>query len=442
MLRRPYPGAWYADGLPSGEHVVLTPGQPLETHVGPVPLPPGEPWGPQFTKISPTKDRFAGHAHSANQTTALEYLFTARRWWARPTATGRIVYDPHGNILDTQPAGYGYFDTEKNEPVSRIETYQPFHGLNSWCKVGSLYIGQGHEGGVHVWDGAVLRVLDTGPCQEITAHEDGDAVTVSYRKDGFGCWIVDTTFAELRALPPVAVPPIVVPPVIPPEPSPMAIPDEEDFVRATADAHPELLARMRTSSHATDALRDRLGEDDPAVRAGEVATDALKGQLCRVIVWGLSRRNANWGLLRKDGGAGAVRPDGVRHATDVAFWKPDGKVVDILSDYDVGWANRDGDFQPADRWVAPLFEPDGEVSEPPPVDPPGGPIDLTPWLQRLANAEAGVQQAMRNVVILDGRLLAAEATIKKLEARPVGSPWNGGKLVITGITLDVDPESP
>lgn len=63
-----------------------------------------------------------------------------------------------------------------------------------------------------VWDGTVLRVLDTGSCNEINAHAEGELVAVSYRKNGIGCVIWQTSFEELRALP---VPTIVVDDILP-----------------------------------------------------------------------------------------------------------------------------------------------------------------------------------------------------------------------------------
>jgi len=439
MTRTELPGALFVDAWPDGEVVALVPGSHLETHVGRVAFPRGEIHGPLFLDSTIAHGfAFAGLAHD---TDGLMLAWHASHGWVPgpPYVSGRGVYDLAGHWRDALPAGY-QFVNDAGVPVSRIDTYGPTHGLSERVEVDGLVIGQGHDslfptgrGGVHIWDGVQHRQLDDGVCFFLKRRRIGDRVTVSWIKSGTGAVIWRGTLAELRAQPrstykpDVVVPPIVIPPVVPPEPSPMAVPDEEAFVREIAEAHVALLERMQTSSHATDALRERLGEDDPAVRAGEVATDALKGQLCRVIVYGLSQRNANWGLLRKDGGAGVVRADGVRHATDVAFWRSDGKVVDVLSDYDVGWNNRDGDFQPPDRWVAPLFEPDGEVSEPPPIIPPIIPPVVPP-------AGADVLSELRRLATWNVTL---EARVSKLEQRTSSSI--GSKLVITGITLDVVP---
>jgi len=432
MTRTELPGALFVDAWPDGEVVALVPGSHLETHVGRVAFPRGEIHGPLF--LDSTIVHGFGFAGLAHDTDGLMLAWHASHGWVPgpPYVSGRGVYDQAGHWRDALPAGY-QFVNDAGVPVSRIDTYGPTHGLSEWVEVDGLLIGQGHDslfpngrGGVHVWDGTSHRQLDDGVCFFLKRRRIGDRVTVSWIKSGTGAVIWRGTLAELRALPrstykpDVVVPPVVVPPV-PPEPEPMPVyPDEEAFVRDIAEVHPALLERMQTSSHATDALRERLGENDPAVRAGEVATDALKGQLCRVIVYGLSQRNANWGLLRKDGGAGAVRADGVRHATDVAFWKPDGKVVDILSDYDVGWANRDGDFQPKDRWVSAMFEPDGDTA---PVDPPDVPPVIPP----------GVPPGD-----WDARVRALEARVTALEKRPVGVAV-AGKFVVTNITLEVDP---
>jgi hypothetical protein len=215
----------------------------------------------------------------------------------------------------------------------------------------------------------------------------------------------------------------------------MSVPNEEDFVRATVEAHPALLTRLQASSTATDALRKAKGNDDPSVLAGEVTTNDIKGKLCRVIVYALAQRDARWGLRRKDPSSQhATRSDGVHHATDVAFWKPDGKVVDILTDYGPTWRNDADDFQPADQWIAPLPEPDADT---PPVengdDPPTGRT-----LEDLWTFVVKLEQFHNNRLdTIDTRSSLLADRVKVLEQRPGGG--FSGKLVITGVTLDVEP---
>jgi hypothetical protein len=220
MTRTEYPHGLFVDALPSGEFVLLVVGSHLETHFGRVDLPPGEAYGPMFLKLSPTRDRFTGLAHDTVNR-LWEYVF--RPGWHPidgPTS-GRVVYDRHGNLRDELPAGYQYFDDGADQPVSRHVTYGPMHGLSEWAKVGALVIGQGHEaGGVLVWDGAALRVLDTGHCTFLNVHADGELVAVSYVKARVGAVIVQTTLTELRALP--RYQPLI---INPPEPEPIPVPE-------------------------------------------------------------------------------------------------------------------------------------------------------------------------------------------------------------------------
>jgi hypothetical protein len=376
LKRTEYPGAWYVDALPSGERVLLYPGSHLETHAWRVELPTGETFGPQFLKLSPTKDRFFGHAHDIDRPTLYEYLFGAGgRWSAVPTATGRAVYDTHGNILDTLPAGYGYFDIDDNRPISRIETYEQRHGLNNWSHVGALLIGQGHDaGGVLVYDGFVLRVLDTGPCSEINTHLDGTAVAVSYRKDGMGCVIVQTTLAELRALPPYQ--PLIVPPIVPPPPpEPKPVPERK---------HLDVVQRV-----AATLLYEQ--------------TLAYAWKLTTGVAWAL--KDEGCGLHQRPAGGENVMPVGDEFYGASRVMYPDGDLYKVVSDAGPNGENgatwdREKSIEPS-RY-RPAIEPAG--SAPPAPEPTFTLIDTSRLEAILA---ALINQAT-----------ALEARVKELEARP------------------------
>jgi hypothetical protein len=304
-----FPGAWYGDALPSGEFAVLVPGKPLQTHAGPVALPEEDKaFGPTFLKISPTKDRFFGCKHAGVGAPVLfEYLFLPRQWWAHPTATGRAVYDTHGNILDTLPAGYGYFDTDLNIPISRIQTYEQKFGLNNWCKVGSLYIGQGHDDGgvLVVLPGSIPRVLDTGPCSEINAHRDGDAVAITYRNDGVGILLWQTTLAELGALPLKGEPP----PPPPPPPEPKPVPERKHF---------DVVQRV-----AATLLYEQ--------------TLAYAWKLTTGVAWAL--RDEGCGLHQRPAGGENVMPVGDEFYGASRVMYPDGELYKVVSDAGDGGEN-------------------------------------------------------------------------------------------------------
>jgi hypothetical protein len=202
-------GAWYGDALPSGEWVAQVPEHPLHTHAGSVPLPPGESWGLQFLTIGES-GKFAGLAHDLGHT--WEWDGT---WHDRGYVSGRCAY-VRGELKD-MPHGVGFVNDD-GELVSYITSYQPKNGISSWSETAGLQIGQGHDvGGVLVYDGSQLRVLDTGPCNEIKAHRDGELVAITYRKDSVGIISNVWTLAQLRALPVLETPPPPPPPPPPPE---------------------------------------------------------------------------------------------------------------------------------------------------------------------------------------------------------------------------------
>ena len=205
MTRTFYPGAWYADALASGARAVLFPASHIQTHLGRVDLPPAD--QPLYHRITDVGGTFkiAGQAHHSPRT--LEWINGT--WWDRPPACGvsPVIYDHAGNlhISNCGPVGSQGFRyvADDGRIVTGDQSYGPLHGLSEWSAYGGLLIGQGHAaGGCLVWDGTVLRVLEPGDCRFIRVQGHGVNVAISFVKPD-GAVIVQTTIAELRALPKV-----------------------------------------------------------------------------------------------------------------------------------------------------------------------------------------------------------------------------------------------
>lgn len=148
----------------------------------------------------------------------------------------------------------------------------------------------------------------------------------------------------------------------------MIVPNLSDVASSTFHAYPAEIAALRQVCDETDRLRDSFGEDDPRVQAGEVHANNLKGAFTRKIAWACHQHDPRFGLRRKTTGQLATRPsDGLTHSTDALMWRDTGNIVDVMSDRDVSWIQKDDDTQPLDQWVEPL--PEGTPA-PPPVDPP------------------------------------------------------------------------
>jgi hypothetical protein len=393
VIRTPYPGAWSLDALPTGQWVALYPGSHLQTHWGRVALPPDEPFGVLFLQFSPTKDRFAGLAHSARTPLTLWEYVVGIGWRSSRTAVGHVVYDPHGNLLDTLPAGYQFFNEATQQPVSRIETYGPRHGLSEWVAVGDLLIGQGHDsafpadnGGVRVWDGSVHRTLDVGRCTDISRHLDGEAVALSYVRAGEGGIVVQTTRAELRALPPVPQRPIIItPPVKEPDPMPDALlaPNEKATVERVIREHPEI-------DLTTDATRERILDHIVAALGGKP--------------WGRKAEKKNGDDLNTD---------------VIAFLRPDNRfeMYDVIANGEAFWKGpRFGPtVQGTNGWWAParpVMVDDGDPDDP-------DVIEIEPDLPTLAELTVAVALLATKVATLEAQhaqLLAA------LEARTIPPP--------------------
>jgi hypothetical protein len=335
--------------------------------------------------------KFVGLAHD---TAGKMLQWTATQGWVAGPAFvfGRGVFDNSGIFRDTVPAGYQFLN-DSGVPVTRIDTYGPKNGLSEWSETGGLQIGQGHaDGGVLVWDGANLRVLDTGYCIFIRVHRVGEFVAISYAKSGVGAVIVQTTLTELRALPIVGTTapnpgtPPVVPPVTPkPEPPPVTLiaPDGIEAVRAAMRAHPEI-------NPLDDAQRGRIID---------FAAAALNAPLPKD-VWGRKSRNSQGTDLNTDG-LTYMRPDGLFEIYDAISGGDGSATWDGFGPFRMG---ENGYWVPA---VPVVSAPPGPGSATPPVPTPEPVPETTPPdLDVIGNILAGMLTVVQ----------ALDAVTKRLDA--------------------------
>lgn len=228
MTRHFIDGGWYGEYLPSGEWCAIIPHVECRTHLGPVALPPGEAFGPGFVRCTNMDGfRFAGQAHDTLDPAGWEW-FADGTWRAHPppcVGVNPLIYDLNGmlHLSDGSVGSQGYrYVTPENVIVSGDATYRLAVGqtaIYEYTDVGGLLIGQGQEGGVVVWDGAVLRLLEPGDCRFIRANRANDVVALAFTRPD-GVVLMLTTMAALRALPPVVTPEPPEPTPVPPEPEP------------------------------------------------------------------------------------------------------------------------------------------------------------------------------------------------------------------------------
>jgi hypothetical protein len=252
MTRTVIAGAWYGDYLPSGAFCATVPRSHIQTHLGIVPLPPGESFGigyPRCTDIGGF--RFAGQAHDTLNPAAWERIGASWRAIAPPClGVNPTIYDALGVLhsSDGSVGSQGYrYCTPANVLVTGDATYGPFHGLFEYTQLADdLWIGQGADDGTGVrvlqltLDAAAravwtLRQLELGTCTFVRANRVDETVAIAFSKPE-GVHLVMTSMAELRALPIVATTPKPPPvdPVKPKEPlpvfEPIRLPDEAQAI--------------------------------------------------------------------------------------------------------------------------------------------------------------------------------------------------------------------
>lgn len=246
MIRTLIFHAWYGDHLPTGEWCATVPGAGLQTHLGLIPMPPGETFGIGYPRCTAVDGfRFAGQAHDTLDPAAWEWS-PSSGWTAHPppcTGVSPVIYDRNGvlHLSDGSVGSQGYrYVNAANQIVSGDATYGPFHGLFEYTALSDdLWIGQAayDGGGVQVWDGAVLRQLELGDCRFVRATREGETVALAFTRPE-GVVLITTTMAELRALPPVVTPEPPTPPDPTPAPEPTPEPKPEPPVPPTPEPKP------------------------------------------------------------------------------------------------------------------------------------------------------------------------------------------------------------
>jgi hypothetical protein len=225
MNRQVVGGAFYGDHLPDGSWVTIVPNVHFLTHIGIVPLPPGEPWGvgyPRCTNVGGF--RFAGQAHTTVNPSCWEYNGAWIAYHEPCPGVSPVIYDNNGLLhrSDGSVGSQGYrYVTPQNVIVSGDATYGPFNGLSQYTDLGdSLWIGQAQDiEAVLLWDGTHNRLLETGSCTFVRANRAGDAVALAFSRPE-GVVLITTSMSELRGLPIWHAPTPPEPTPIPPNPEP------------------------------------------------------------------------------------------------------------------------------------------------------------------------------------------------------------------------------
>jgi hypothetical protein len=228
VTRQVIGGAWYGEQLPTGEWAAMIPHVGVQSHLGSLGNP--EAFGPLYIRCTNVPSfRCAGQAHDTIEPACWEWNGS---WQPHPQpccGESPVIFDLHG-VRYQHPCGPGEdsngyrYVTPDNVIVGGKETYGPWNGLSQYTDLfNGLWIGQGHDnGGVCVWDGTTLRLLEAGACTFIRATREGDTVGLAFHSvEAGGVVLMLLLMDELFALPPV-VPPVDPPPVIPPvEPPPI-----------------------------------------------------------------------------------------------------------------------------------------------------------------------------------------------------------------------------
>jgi hypothetical protein len=430
-------GGLYGDSRPDGEIVVCMRGQrPLVRNNGvEIPLPPNgdNVLFPRIPEDGPVI--IAGQGSQEHSGSTWEWDGT--EWHDRGFAPGTlpVIYDLrrqlHIAAVD-RPTSQGYRAVERDgSPTGKLifgdDTLainaaaghdQPLRLLHEYTQIGDLLIGQDHDSGAHIVHvpSKMRYVLTPGDCRFILARYDAGTDILSIvvcrfdRQSVHFYWMHPDNVGSLDVYRPGTIipPPVIVPP---PSPGGSVPPDESALARATFLAFPDDITTLRAKCDETDALREQFGEADPRVQAGEVFVNNLKGKFTRRIVWACAGHAPQWGLLTKTTGALATRSDGVTHATDIAMWKGDGSIVDVMSDRNVAWGVS-GEKRPLEQWIAPLAE---DAVEPPPNPNPTPTPDGV--MERVTRLEAVIVDLKGSDAQLAIKMQALQHVVEELAAR-------------------------
>lgn len=410
------PGGSYVDAWPTGEYCALIVGSHVETHLGPIPLPPGESFGPVFLRCTPAGGfKMIGLSHDIAWT-LFEWTQATGQWraipYGPPTAGNNpAIYSLTGDLIDAPiPIGDGFSSagyrqvSAQNVPVLGQDTYfSPAMRLSEYSAAVDLFIGQGHDaGGVAVWDGNNLRLLWPGEDLFINVHPvNGSQITVS-------CWAHDlnasliwqVSAAELRDLPLVVATPL------PPPPAPTPIPP----VVPSPPSLPE--PNMDFPNHLNVVQRER-------AKYGATIDDATCFAITNAVVSDPSVAADGWGLTKAPAGGSGVVIGGQNYRTD-KLCHPAGFINDILGSTGTGaasaqWGPNADPNGNASNWAPPV------VLTPAPgpvVVPPAPPVDLGQITTREDAIVAAIQAASAaNVAKLDELKTTFQASMADVKAQ-------------------------
>lgn len=229
-------GGWYADARPDGAFAVLIPGLRIDTHRGPLALPPGG--NLLYLRLAPDGIRFAGAGHDDDRV----WEWTGREWVDRGHAYGvsPVIYRGDALLINGIHDAWGSQGARWVDNLGFVWTgdetyYSSKTDLSEWSAITpDIAVGQSHPDGTNdaawVWDNGTHRLLEPGPCRFIRAHRDGERVSIAIWKPGQGAVVHWLTLDEIRALPVVTLPKPNEPKKDP-EPKPMSLPDPQAVLR-------------------------------------------------------------------------------------------------------------------------------------------------------------------------------------------------------------------
>lgn len=451
VVRLEVPNGWYAEAQTNGTYAVALLDGPVVTDHGTVPQPaPGD--RPLYVRSSRDGVRFAGQSQAG----AGSWEWTGSAWRLDPNpafGVSGLIYDAESVLRFAVPGvtgsqGFRYVDDTTGRLVTGDETYSdPMRRIFEFTTHGEVTIGQGLDGcialtetdmsvnGVRVLD---RRLIEPGDCRFVRFNRHANQLAVAMVKlPEHKTVLLWLTVDDLQTFPVERMDPTPVPgPVEPAHPTePQTVPDDSVAASAEASRHPMLLQQMRAGSDACDARRAQ----GLSTEQCEQEVNNLKGHMTRFIAFAVHRIHPEWGLREKMTGAHSVRFDGVSLATDVLMWRPNGQIVDVVSDRGTGWGMSTGDVQPVSQWVEPVPEPDDQAA-PLPTD------DVAALKARVASLETQLARAIlqeaaavaerdravaRNmdtqsqldaanatVVVLNAQVAALAAELQQLKSQP------------------------
>lgn len=450
----------YATYLVSGESAACV-ADGVNTHMGHVPLPPGED-GTMFPDITnkggfklAVKGHRDGHA----------WVWEPGKDWADKGSTignHPVKFDNNGNLFISQGGpvgveGYRYFDESSNLPVTGDDTYNAgrpvalAHGLtNIWefTVKGGFAIGQGDKGVIAIDLATKKRYMVFNPGCDTNFvnvdHQNGVfAIGVTLAYGAQGCELIKLTADQIRALPLEGGQPEK-PPIDPPPPPPPVKKTMEDVSKFAAE-HPfvKLLGTPKNADGGDDNAR---------------AYNSLR--YVNAVAADLNKRDGavNWGIEKDMSGDHMPTVNGQGYWADGLRTRTQGNDIVASSegeDAHPTWGSpgdadpdeshprgfrapfTDAEIVEAARQRGIILEP-SDKPEDPPVDPHEPPVDpVDPKLEgRVSKLEADQKQYQDNTNVAFANVSTEiddlNARLKIVEAWP---PTGGGTTLPKGDDL-------